>query len=82
MMDKFLIASEVGERIIALRKSHCLTQTELASKVGVSKNAVLSWENGEYAPCVPNICILSDIFDVDTLYFIVHDSCREEENKE
>lgn len=81
-LHHYLSAREVGERIRALRKMYCLTQSELASKVGVSKNAVSSWENGEYAPCVPNICVLSDIFEVHPLYFVVHDSVREEENKE
>ena len=36
----------MGERIKQLRKSACLTQSELGEKVGVKKNAVSKWECG------------------------------------
>ncbi len=40
------MASELSERIAALRKEHGLTQEQLGNMVGVSAQAVSKWEKG------------------------------------
>lgn len=59
----------VGAMIAKLRKEKSVTQEELASKVGVSSQAVSKWENGGMpdAELLPRI---ADFFEVsiDTLY--------------
>ena len=37
---------QVGKKIVSLRKSRNMTQTELADKMGVSFQAVSNWERG------------------------------------
>ena len=59
----------MGERIKQLRKSACLTQSELGEKVGVKKNAVSKWECGR----VENIPLstvreLASLFGVSVTY--------------
>ena len=59
----------VGGMIVKLRKEKSVTQEELASKVGVSSQAVSKWENGGMpdAELLPRI---ADFFEVsiDTLF--------------
>ncbi len=38
---------EVGQRIRYYRELNKMTQTELGDKLGVTKNAVYSWETGK-----------------------------------
>ena len=67
----------VGAMIAKLRKEKSVTQEELASKVGVSSQAVSKWENGGMpdAELLPRI---ADFFEVsiDTLFGrILKDQC-------
>lgn len=54
----------VGRKIQSLRVKHKLTQDELAEKLYVSRQALSKWENGQSAPTIDNILILSRIFNV------------------
>lgn len=54
----------VGRKIQFLRVKHKLTQDELAEKLYVSRQALSKWENGQSAPTIDNILILSRIFNV------------------
>lgn len=59
----------VGDRLAALRKLKGRTQKDVATRFGVSKQAVSKWENGL---AMPDILILPDLakyFDVDMSYF-------------
>lgn len=47
-----------------LRKSHRYTQEEIADKVGVSRQAVAKWENGETIPDINNCIALSELYGV------------------
>lgn len=37
---------DIGKRIISLRKNKNMTQVDLADKLGISYQAVSSWETG------------------------------------
>lgn len=51
-----------GENLYNLRKKAKMSQENLAEKVGVSRQSVSKWENGESYPGMDNIMKLCDIF--------------------
>ena len=51
-----------GENLYNLRKGHKMSQEKLAEKVGVSRQSVSKWENGEAYPEMDNILKLCNIF--------------------
>lgn len=51
-----------GENLYNLRKAQKLSQEKLAEKVGVSRQSVSKWENGETYPEMDKILKLCDIF--------------------
>ena len=61
----------IHQNIMFLRKSRQLTQEELAERVGVSRQAVAKWENGETVPDLRSCCAMADTFGV-TLDDLVH----------
>lgn len=52
-----------GENLYSLRKSSKMSQEKLAEKVGVSRQSVSKWENGESYPEMDNIMKLCSIFN-------------------
>ena len=54
----------IGSNISGLRKAKKLTQEKLAEKLGVTFQAVSSWERDEYLPETANLLKLADVFDV------------------
>lgn len=52
-----------GENLYNLRKKSKMTQDVLAKKVGVSRQSVSKWGNGESYPEMDNILILCNIFN-------------------
>ena len=54
----------MGRFISELRKSHQMTQKELAAKLNVTDKAVSKWERGLSYPDISLLTPLSDIFDV------------------
>ena len=52
-----------GENLRNLRKSKNLSQETMAEKVGVSRQSISKWENGEAYPEMKNILVLCDIFE-------------------
>lgn len=52
------------EKIVKLRKLKGITQDELASAVGVSRQAVCKWESGQSYPEVSNLLELKLIFNI------------------
>ena len=61
----------IHQNIMFLRKSRQLTQEELAERVGVSRQAVAKWENGETVPDLRSCCSMAETFGV-TLDDLVH----------
>lgn len=54
----------IGKRMAEARKAKGLTQNELAAKLGVSFQAVSSWENDTFIPDTWNLIELAKILDV------------------
>ncbi len=54
----------LGTRISDYRKKSGLTQVQLAEKLGVSFQAVSSWERDEYMPDSKHLNALAEIFDI------------------
>ena len=53
-----------GERIAKARKNRDLTQEKMAEILGISPQAVSSWERDEYLPDTKNLIALADALDV------------------
>ncbi len=58
----------VGERIIELRKMQNLSQGALADALGISRQAVSKWENGQSTPDATKMIQLAEILDTDIEY--------------
>jgi len=55
---------KMGQFILDLRKSHQMTQKDLAAKLNVTDKAVSKWERGLSCPDISLLAPLSDIFGV------------------
>ena len=65
-----MIDLKISEVILRERQKNKLTQEELASKLGVSAQAVSNWERGGY----PDIVLLPQIanfFHITVLFWII-----------
>ena len=62
-----------GEKLFSLRKSQKLSQEELSEKLGVTRQAVSRWENGETMPDSPNLLEICNLFDVSADYLLRDD---------
>lgn len=71
-----------AERILYCRKKAMLSQEELASKLGVSRQAVSKWETGESIPDMNNLAALAEIFDVSLDWLIKGEEEKKQETKE
>jgi len=49
-------------RIKVLRAERGWSQAELATRVGVSRNSIISIENGRYDPSLPLAFAIADVF--------------------
>lgn len=83
--------SNIGERIVGLRKKKGLTQLQLAEKLNISDKAVSKWESGRGDPSVEMLGLLSDLFECsidylvkgkDKVQVIEEDKKESEENQE
>jgi len=59
-----------GDRLKELRKNKNLSQEKLGEFLGVSSNAVYSWEVGRSQPSIEIITKLADYFNVTTDYLL------------
>lgn len=53
---------QVGKKIAELRKSHNMTQFELADKLGISFQAVSNWERGNSMPDISKLPEIAELF--------------------
>lgn len=67
---------EFAGRLTQLRKDKELSQEELASRLGVSRQAVSKWERGESAPDLDNLVALAELYGC-SLDQLVHTSSVE-----
>lgn len=58
----------IGERIIELRKSASLSQSQLASALSVSRQAVSKWENDLATPDSIKMILLAEVLETDIEY--------------
>ena len=54
----------IGRNIKRFREEHKLTQEQVADKIGVTFQAVSSWERDEYKPDTDKLLRLAELFDV------------------
>lgn len=62
----------IRNRIRSARRQLKMSQAELAKALGVSKNAISSYERGEYFPSLPVAIRMCQIFDcvMEWLYWL------------
>lgn len=60
-----------------LRNKNRLSQEEVAEKIGVSRQAVAKWENGDSLPDIINCDALADLYDVSLNDLVRYDSEKE-----
>lgn len=60
----------LGQRIISLRKSSGLSQSELAERVGVTRQAVSHWELGNSMPDLDRLLLMSEVLQVSTDFLL------------
>lgn len=65
------------DKLFNLRKKEGLTQTELAAKIDVSRQAISKWEMGTAMPDIEHMLSLSKLFSVSVDY-LVNDAMESE----
>lgn len=55
---------ELNEQLVRARKARGLSQEDLASQVGVSRQAVSKWETGDALPDLPKLLALADALNM------------------
>ena len=60
----------IADRIRYLRDKAGMTQTDLAKRLGISRNAVNAWEMSVSVPTLSNVVEMSRIFHVTTDYLL------------
>lgn len=60
----------VADRIKALREQQCMTQSQLAKQLGITRSSVNAWEMGISVPSTQYIVELAAIFKVSTDYLL------------
>ncbi len=69
---------DFGLRLKELRLSYALTQSQLAEKIGVSRQAYINYEAGRCIPSAEIISNLSKLFGIDFMEIIfTHNSYNE-----
>ena len=54
---------EIANRLVELRKKYGYSQEELASKLGISRQAVSKWERAESSPDTDNLICLAKLYN-------------------
>lgn len=61
---------DYADRILALRKSHSLTQKQLAANAGISEMSVKFYESRRRQPACDALVALANTFDVSLDYLV------------
>lgn len=59
-----------SKRLVLLRKSHNLTQKQLASELGLSEVGIQNYEGNRRKPAYDVLIALADYFDVSLDYLV------------
>lgn len=62
---------DIGQAIRALRQKRNMTQSKLAAHVGMSVNAISSWELGKSNPPKESVALICDAFHVPVSYLML-----------
>ena len=54
----------ISENIMKLRKKLGFSQEEVAEKIGVTRQTIAKWENGDSIPDVVHSNALAELFDI------------------
>ena len=73
---------KLADNIIALRKQNGFSQEDFAEKIGVSRQAVSSWDRGIATPDVETLNALAKLFDVDLSSLINGESFERKKSKD
>ncbi|MFL0196961.1 helix-turn-helix domain-containing protein [Clostridium sp. WILCCON 0269] len=65
------------KRLSSLRKSHGMSQSDLAEKLGVTQQTVSKYENGSREPDAETLKLLSSIFNVSIDYLLDNSNKKE-----
>ena len=60
----------LGQTIRRLRLERGLNQEELGKRIGVSKQSISNWENGNIVPSIDLLVSLAEFFSVSTDYLL------------
>lgn len=60
----------IADKIKQLRTSSCMTQTDLAKKLNITRSSVNAWEMGISTPSTTYLVELSTLFHVSTDYLL------------
>lgn len=60
----FVNAVDIGKYLSELRKYYTITQDELASRIGVTRQAVSKWETGAAIPDIEILMSLSELYGI------------------
>lgn len=63
---------KLADKILNLRKTHGMSQEDLAEKLNISRQAISRWEMGTAQPDTPNVLQLSKLFGV-TIDYLLND---------
>ena len=55
---------KIGDQLQKQRKSHHMSQNELAEKLHLTRQSISKWENGTTLPSFANVIAISEIFGV------------------
>lgn len=67
-----------ANRLSNLRRSQGISQSQLADKLGVKKQSISNWENGNIMPSVEMVEKAADYFMVSVDYLLGRDEPRED----
>lgn len=57
--------------LAAARVNAGLTQADVASKMHISKQTIINWEKGKVVPGIPEIQMLSNIYNISQDYIFL-----------
>lgn len=61
---------KLGKKLKQLREKSNLSQTDIAKKLNISRQAISSWEKGYSTPDIDNLVLLSNLYDFDLNKFL------------
>ena len=80
-MPKSNIHMIIGKKLRELRNQSGLSQTQMASKLGISYQQVQKYEKGANCPNITRLFQIADVFEVNPIKLILPEGYKEEKKK-